>query len=627
MRPLISQIKTQSPLETAASASKGTNTQLPLQGNGKAMPKHRDRLPIMKLVPQINFKKTIAKKDVSSLLKSTIGTLETPVCIKDLEGRVLLGSDPGDRVRQYPVQLAGETLGWVIGEETTAAVAALLSYVVKQEFEKRSLVDELLEKYEEIDLFQDLSTQITASLDLEEVSKLVIEEATNLIKSTLGLILLLERETGRIEPLSQVGQGCSLRKPLMLGEGIIGNIVQQGWGEIVNQVSLDPRVVSQEQGICSLICVPLQTKGQTIGAILIGSETGTDYSTKELKLLKLFAAQAAIAIEKALLYQQSRDTAERAQTQAQRLQKTLYSWQQTLVAGIAHEINNPVNFINGNLTHGLEYVQDMLELLQLYQQSYPQATPAIQSKAEDCDLDFLMADLPQLLSSMGAGVNRINEVISSLRNFSQVDRAEMKPTDLHEGIESTLMILSNRLKVKGQVGIKIIKDYGQLPPVKCYAGQLNQVFMNILSNAIDALESLECWNVGTSKSSSSTTNPSTGQSTNLSSDQAAKRPTPIIRICTEMLDNRWAVVRIEDNGPGITEDVQRRLFDTFFTTKAVGKGTGLGLAISHQIVVEKHGGVLKCLSQPGEGTEFWIQIPLEPAEDGNGRDQSLILGG
>jgi len=591
------------------------------------MPKHRDRLPIMKLVPQINFKKTIAKKDVSSLLKSTIGTLETPVCIKDLEGRVLLGSDPGDRVRQYPVQLAGETLGWVIGEETTAAVAALLSYVVKQEFEKRSLVDELLEKYEEIDLFQDLSTQITASLDLEEVSKLVIEEATNLIKSTLGLILLLERETGRIEPLSQVGQGCSLRKPLMLGEGIIGNIVQQGWGEIVNQVSLDPRVVSQEQGICSLICVPLQTKGQTIGAILIGSETGTDYSTKELKLLKLFAAQAAIAIEKALLYQQSRDTAERAQTQAQRLQKTLYSWQQTLVAGIAHEINNPVNFINGNLTHGLEYVQDMLELLQLYQQSYPQATPAIQSKAEDCDLDFLMADLPQLLSSMGAGVNRINEVISSLRNFSQVDRAEMKPTDLHEGIESTLMILSNRLKVKGQVGIKIIKDYGQLPPVKCYAGQLNQVFMNILSNAIDALESLECWNVGTSKSSSSTTNPSTGQSTNLSSDQAAKRPTPIIRICTEMLDNRWAVVRIEDNGPGITEDVQRRLFDTFFTTKAVGKGTGLGLAISHQIVVEKHGGVLKCLSQPGEGTEFWIQIPLEPAEDGNGRDQSLILGG
>lgn len=591
------------------------------------MPKHRDRLPIMKLVPQINFKKTIAKKDVSSLLKSTIGTLETPVCIKDLEGRVLLGSDPGDRVRQYPVQLAGETLGWVIGEETTAAVAALLSYVVKQEFEKRSLVDELLEKYEEIDLFQDLSTQITASLDLEEVSKLVIEEATNLIKSTLGLILLLERETGRIEPLSQVGQGCSLRKPLMLGEGIIGNIVQQGWGEIVNQVSLDPRVVSQEQGICSLICVPLQTKGQTIGAILIGSETGTDYSTKELKLLKLFAAQAAIAIEKALLYQQSRDTAERAQTQAQRLQKTLYSWQQTLVAGIAHEINNPVNFINGNLTHGLEYVQDMLELLQLYQQSYPQATPAIQSKAEDCDLDFLMADLPQLLSSMGAGVNRINEVISSLRNFSQVDRAEMKPTDLHEGIESTLMILSNRLKVKGQVGIKIIKDYGQLPPVKCYAGQLNQVFMNILSNAIDALESLECWNVGTSKSSSTTTNPSTGQSTNLSSDQAAKRPTPIIRICTEMLDNRWAVVRIEDNGPGITEDVQRRLFDTFFTTKAVGKGTGLGLAISHQIVVEKHGGVLKCLSQPGEGTEFWIQIPLEPAEDGNGRDQSLILGG
>lgn len=258
-----------------------------------------------------------------------------------------------------------------------------------------------------------------------------------------------------------------------------------------------------------------------------------------------------------------------------------------LVAGIAHEINNPVNFIAGNLVYAINYTQDLLQLISLYQHHYPAPVAEIKAAIAEMELEFLTVDYLKLLDSMKFGTERIQEIVLSLRNFSRLDESDKKIVDIHEGIDSTLIILQSRLlnQETGQL-ITIEKEYGNLPLVECYAGLINQVFMNILSNAIDAIfESFE--------SASSTLK------------------SPIIRIRTEVTDNRQVVIRIADNGTGIPKDIQKRLFDPFFTTKPVGKGTGLGLSISYQIVVEKHCGQLQCISTIKEGTEFIITISVE----------------
>ncbi|WP_265273734.1 ATP-binding protein [Nostoc sp. KVJ3] len=252
-----------------------------------------------------------------------------------------------------------------------------------------------------------------------------------------------------------------------------------------------------------------------------------------------------------------------------------------LVAGIAHEINNPVNFIAGNLVHAIEYSQNILSLLKLYQEFYPEPEAEIKTAIAQVELDFLTTDLPRLLTSMEVGTKRIKQIILSLRNFSRLDESEKKLVDIHEGIDSTLVILQSRLQnYKFGENINIIKEYGDLPQVECYAGLLNQVFMNILANAIDALE------------------------------ESLKHKGNIC-IRTKVTDENQVIIRISDNGPGIPESLQKQLFDPFFTTKPVGKGTGLGLSISYQIVVEKHGGQLECISTFGKGTEFIIKIPVE----------------
>ncbi|MDZ8064692.1 MAG: ATP-binding protein [Nostoc sp. DedQUE08] len=258
-----------------------------------------------------------------------------------------------------------------------------------------------------------------------------------------------------------------------------------------------------------------------------------------------------------------------------------------LVAGIAHEINNPVNFIAGNIVYALNYTQNLLQLISLYQHHYPAPVAEIKAAIAEMELEFLTADFLKLLDSMKFGTERIQEIVLSLRNFSRLDESDKKIVDIHEGIDSTLIILQSRLinQETGQI-ITIDKQYGNLPLVECYAGLINQVFMNILSNAIDAiLESFESV-YSTLKS-------------------------PVIRIRTEVTNDRQVVIRIADNGSGIPKDIQKRLFDPFFTTKPVGKGTGLGLSISYQIVVEKHCGQLQCISSVKEGTEFIITIPVE----------------
>jgi signal transduction histidine kinase len=276
-----------------------------------------------------------------------------------------------------------------------------------------------------------------------------------------------------------------------------------------------------------------------------------------------------------LIEQVATQIRELKQAQARLIQNEKMSGLGQMVAGIAHEINNPANFIYGNINYAEDYIQDLLDLVELYQQHYPQPVPEIITKIEDIEFDFLSEDLPKTLSSMHSGAERIRQIILSLRNFCHLDEAEMKQVDIHEGINNTLLILSHRLKN----GIEVVKEYGKLPLLNCYPAQLNQVFMNIISNAIDELLTHN--------------EPSHSQ----------------IIIQTKLVDDNQIEVRIRDNGLGIAPEIQDKIFDPFFTTKPVGKGTGMGLAICYQIV-EKHRGKIEVFSKVGQGAEFLVTLPV-----------------
>lgn len=318
----------------------------------------------------------------------------------------------------------------------------------------------------------------------------------------------------------------------------------------------------------------LQSENAALNQLLDVSEKSTLIQSKRL--------------EKSLAEQQK--TLEKLQTtHAQLLHTEKMSSLGQMVAGVAHEINNPINFIHGNITPAQEYIQDILELLEIYQKKYPHPTVEIQNKIAEIDLDFIKKDLDKIIGSMKIGTDRIYEIVKSMRNFSRFEKLEIKQVDIHKAIDSTLMLLDNRIQAKtASPKIKIIKEYQKLPLVDFCAGQLHQVLMNILSNAIDSL------------------------------DEFNNQHTPIkfrknqnqIKICTQLLNDNWVLISIADNGLGMTEEVKNKLFNSFFTTKSAGKGTGLGLSISYQIIVEKHGGKLLCDSQLGEGAKFIIQIPI-----------------
>ncbi|WP_335222246.1 sensor histidine kinase [Nostoc sp.] len=260
-----------------------------------------------------------------------------------------------------------------------------------------------------------------------------------------------------------------------------------------------------------------------------------------------------------------------------------------IVGGVAHEINNPANFIYGNLFHTEIYLRELLELINIYQQHYPDPVLAVKAKVESIDLPFLLEDLPKLIESIQAGAKRIKNIVESLRNFSRLDEAQLKAMDIHEGLDSTLLILQNRISYapNNRPKIIVIKEYGNLPLVNCYPGQLNQVFFNILANAIDVLEE------------------------KLINLKLESNFTPLIRIRTTVHQVGWVNIQIFDNGTGISEDLQNKIYDPFFTTKPVEERTGLGLSISHQIVVQIHGGRLNCISAKGQGTTFQIELPID----------------
>lgn len=465
-------------------------------------------------------------------------------------------------------------------------------------------------------LLNQLTAQIRSSLDLSTIVQTTVVELAALLKLPRVLFVwhAVASTTVELEADSQ-GDGPmprSLRLPTAATADLDAWLHHQ---RPLQLTAIAPPELELELQADRYLAFAIPAAEDKMGYLLAQHNQRLDNADQEL--LNAVANQLAIAITQAHLYQQTQDQVQLLnetvtklnQAQLQLVQTEKMSSLGQLVAGIAHEINNPVNFIHGNLDYGNEYAKDLVELVALYRQHYPNPVGPIQTKIDEMDVDFLIEDFNKLMTSMQLGTSRIREIVQSLRVFARLDEAEVKTVDLHQGIDSTLMILQSRLNATpDQQAIQVQKQYGDLPLVECYAGQLNQVFMNVINNAIDALE------VAGRRRLDSPIAPTITIRTMAIATHHPPLPNAITdpHLTPPVLH---AMILIQDNGAGIPEAIQSRIFDPFFTTKPVGQGTGMGLAISYQVVTERHRGRLYCLSNPDRGTKFVIAIPIARSPD------------
>ncbi|MEG4585823.1 AAA family ATPase [Microcoleus sp. MOSTC5] len=499
-----------------------------------------------------------------------------------------------ERTRQYP----SETI------HTSSNSESSLSHT------NRTLVGstsswELVDLPTVIKASQALSSEIQLDQLLTTLMQVVVKNAG----AQTGALILMEEGNWRINVHCTNRQDCLLQSiPVEESEVIpltLINYVKRTKETLVfDDASNQPRFASDpymiQQQPHSLLCTPIGERGKMMGILYLENNLATGVFTGDrVAILNILCSQAAISLQNARLYQQSQEYAQKLelylndlkQMQLQLVQNEKMSALGNLVAGVAHEINNPVGFIAGNLEPAQDYIKDLFGLIDLYQKKLPHPDAEIVSEIEAIDLEYVRQDLPKLIDSMNLGVERIRGISTSLRTFSRADRDYKVPFNIHEGIDSTILILKHRLKGNDdRPEIEVVKQYGNLPAVECFPGQLNQVFMNILANAIDALESS---NQGRSFS------------------EIKANPNRITISSTQKKNQEWVTIGISDNGIGMNQEVKERIFDHLFTTKIVGKGTGLGLAIARQIVVEKHMGELEVNSALHQGTEFVIRLPVK----------------
>lgn len=498
-------------------------------------------------------------------------------------------------------------------QQLLEGVASQLAIAINQ----AKLYSKTRRQAERESLLRLIGNQIRSTLDLGTILETAVREVRQLLQCDRVIIYQFQDNwQGKV-----VVENMTVPWPSILGDmgadkcfrGDYAELYQQGRVKAINDIFnagleschvdfLDRLQVkanlivpivtcrSEEDSIPTAGSSNLKFPGKLWG-LLIAHECGDtrNWQRQEMELLSQLADQMAIAIQQAELYNKVREAAVKSQAQTQQLQaafQELRSTQQQLiqsekmsglgqmVAGIAHEINNANNFIHANLFHAQEYFQLLNEALELAGNACPEAAEAIVRINEELELDYIREDFGKLVNSMREGSGRIRSIVMTLRSFSRLDHAELKPVDLNEGLESSFMMLQNKLKTN----IKIDKQYGSLPPVKCHASQINQVFYNLIDNALDAL-------------------------------QSALKPGELT-IRSWQSEPDWVTISVRDTGSGIPAEIQDKIFDPFFTTKPVGKGTGLGLSVCYQVVVQAHGGKLSCVSKVGEGTEFIVELPL-----------------
>jgi PAS domain S-box-containing protein len=485
---------------------------------------------------------------------------------------------------------------------------------------------QLRQKAQKEALLNQINNQIRQSLDIDTVLETAVRSIHELLQVDRCAFLWYEPGDGESHPIwNCVKESKSPEKASKIGVYPVDSdnfltqqclqlkIVQiDDFHEIEAKLTPSMQQMRDRWNMRAVLVVPTITQEGKIGIMgCIQEDQPRTWQVWETEILLSVCDCLNIAISQATLYQKSQEAANVASQHALQLEHTLNELQRTqtqlihnekmaglgqLVAGIAHEINNPVNFIYGNVNHAQEYTDELIGWLQHYQQRDPEMENQ-DGEAVGSDLDFIIEDFPKLIQSMQVGAERIRDIVQSLRTFSRLDEADWKEVDLHEGVESTLTILHHRLTEKrDRPAIEIVRNYGELPAVGCYANQLNQVFANLLTNSIDALE-MAC----------------------KQNQQDSLR----IWIATRLVDD-FVEIDIADNGMGMTEEVQKRLFDPFFTTKPVGRGTGLGLSIAYQIITERHQGELQYSSSVGEGTTFTIRIPLQqqPQHSSNNNESS-----